>query len=98
MTAADLNPIKQGYQFLGKSTCITILTQICIKAYRCDHDPHHLEHLPEITILGVKEDPLLAFLLSVALRLVVFNNPFDGLSYEAGAASDKNDRRHDVDE
>lgn len=53
-------------------------------------------HLPEIAILGGKEDPLLSLFLSVAFRIIVFDNPFDGFSYEARATGDKNDRRHDV--
>lgn len=64
--------------------------------YRCSSDAHHLEYLPKVTILGSKEDPGFAFLLSVALRFIVFDNPFNGLTDQTRATSDKNDRRHDV--
>jgi hypothetical protein len=53
-------------------------------------------YLPEITILGCEEDPLFTFLLSETFGLVVFNDPFDGFTNKARAASDENYRRHDL--
>lgn len=80
-----------------KSNPIRILNpKLQLLKYRCSSGAHHLKYLPKVTILGSKEDPGFAFLLSVALRFIVFDNPFDGLTDQTRATSDKNDRRHDV--
>jgi hypothetical protein len=63
------------------------------------HSTHTLPHVPEITVLGGQEDPLLALPLTVTLGGIVLDNPLNGLTDETRATGDKDDAflsRHDV--